>query len=496
MEQECTSGYQQSCTTQMQTVMQTSYQQKCSLEPTQVCSTVMEPVEVPRQVCRSVPQQECRQMPGQLCQQVQQGGECRQVEREVCQPVTSQKCQDVPRQQCLVVPVEKCVPGTSRRCSSQPRQQCRKVPNKVCQEVPRQVCKAVPKKSCQQVPRKQCQTGQEEKCVPVSREVCDTVTEEECKVNKCHGSSGAQHWALQAETSRDIKSLDTQSDALQAALMHQCRPMNQYIDSGFTSPQMECLSMDGGKKSKVECAIYMASTTRHSRARPVPAPRPYVSPGITRAHGSQLTDHSPAPWTSQCPIQPQVSAPGFGPRGLRYTGSTAGKNGTMTESVSAVTEFDESVAAVTESVAAVTESLATVTENMTASQRMPARNKVASSLGQQGPSSLGQQGLSLPYEYTVRDYGITDGLRTDYGRCSTTGLAPAPSAPPPLPLRTPPPSPGSAAATTEHTYVVTCPIRRAPRGPRCPLTAGGDDAVCGSSGQRIDFTGQWVQRPQ
>ena len=149
--------------------------------------------------------------------------------------------------------------------------------------------------------------------------------------------------------------------------MHQCRPMNQYIDSGFTSPQMECLSMDGGKKSKVECAIYMASTTRHSRARPVPAPRPYVSPGITRAHGSQLTDHSPAPWTSQCPIQPQVSAPGFGPRGLRYTGSTAGKNGTMTESVSAVTEFDESVAAVTESVSAVTESL-------TASQRTPARD--------------------------------------------------------------------------------------------------------------------------
>ena len=127
-EQKCTSGYQQSCTTQ-------------------VCSTELEPVEVPRQVCRSVPQQGCRQMPRQPCQQVQQGGECRQVKREVCQAVTSQKCQDVPQQQCLVVPVEKCVPDTSRRCGSQPRQQCRKVPNKVCQEVPRQVCKAVPKKS-------------------------------------------------------------------------------------------------------------------------------------------------------------------------------------------------------------------------------------------------------------------------------------------------------------------------------------------------------------
>ena len=124
------------------------------------------------------------------------------------------------------------------------------------------------------------------------------------------------------------------ADQCTNAPMHQCRPMHQCTDSGFTSLHMERLSVDYGKKSKVESAIYPASTTKQSRARHVPASRPYCSSGITRgergprmggspltahssqltAHSSQLTAHSPCLWTSstcQCPLQPQGSAPGF-----------------------------------------------------------------------------------------------------------------------------------------------------------------------------------------
>ena len=94
------------------------------------------------------------------------------------------------------------------------------------------------------------------------------------------------------------------ADQCNNAPMHQCRPMQQCTDSDFTPLHMERLSLDYGKKSKVESAIYMASTTRLSRARHVPASSPYCSPGITRAHSSKLTAHSPYPWTSQCPLQP------------------------------------------------------------------------------------------------------------------------------------------------------------------------------------------------
>ena len=106
--------------------------------------------------------------------------------------------------------------------------------------------------------------------------------------------------------------------------------------SGFTSLLMERLSVDYGKKSKVESAIYPASTTKQSRARHVPASRPYCSSGITRGErgprmgGSQLTAHSsqltarssqlaapasgPVAYTSvhSSPrVPPQGSAPGF-----------------------------------------------------------------------------------------------------------------------------------------------------------------------------------------
>ena len=65
--------------------------------------------------------------------------------------------------------------------------------------------------------------------------------------------------------------------------MHQCRPIHQCTDSGFTYLLMKRLSVDYGKKSKLESAIYLA----HQVATAIV--EPYNSTSNGHIADSQLT---------------------------------------------------------------------------------------------------------------------------------------------------------------------------------------------------------------